>query len=277
MKAELKASKMQRLVLLPAPSRQAQDEENIGVGAVKPLDYPYNLFLNLEELLDPDRRFVYFFAYVLGKLRIVLWGAYDKERKEFHFDGSCRYRTDQLHSMVNTWRREGQTYVANVVRNRPAEILDVYLEGKRMTYPEYLRLKFILAYFDGEISYDELETRYPGSYESFVDEAGINPLEEEHALHLYDYIEEVAEKVKKYEGEVNRRDVNKSLNMHVQAVVGKIAERFEATVQTGSFQSSLYYGSLRVCPDKSECDIREGEGCEAYYYGRRYFNPEDIV
>lgn len=270
-------------------SRNEQEDLNIGV--IKPLIYPYNLFLNLKQLEDHNMEFVYFFVYTIGAKRIILWGVYDKSTEEFIIDGSCRYAPSELQTMVNTWKKNEQTYVANSVINRPKEIIARELGNKRMAYEEYLRDKFILAYINGQISKEELERRYPYGYDNFIfrfeEDTGLTEESPDYEIELMEYIDNLREQIIKYEKEINRTDLSSytlaNVSEEIYNAVNKITKQFYNAIKLGKFQIENFYSHLSPCPPISECSLKNFmNGCQVYYYGSpfaeniNYYHAGDV-
>jgi len=124
----------------------------MNIGVIAPLEFPFNLFINLKNLLDIDQNFVYFFVYSLVQKRIEIWGVYIKSTQQFLIDGSCKYTTSQLYNMTKTWKNEDYLYIA-----RPFELIGKYTGQEQLTYSEYLKYKFIIGYFKGLITEGELD------------------------------------------------------------------------------------------------------------------------
>jgi len=262
---------MQELVLLPLHAKQKEENVEEELNVVYPLVNPYNLFLNLSELLDPDLNHVYFFAYILGKERVVMWGVYDKETQDFYIEGTCRYRTGQLYAMTKVWKAQGQVYVANAVKNRINERLNHYMQGKPvMSYEQYLKKKFILGYLDGKISLHELENKYPGAWKEFN---LIHPLSPNYELDLDELRDELQNEIDKYQKTINRLDVSNALNANVSQIVAKITQRFKEKVER---EDRAITSTSNPCPDWKECQEAK-EGCEVYYYGSRYSSERDLA
>jgi len=267
--------KMQALIY-SIPNREQQ---NLSISIVKPLNFPYNLFLNLEELSDPNLRFVYFFVYVIGEKKIVLWGVYDKVDDKFYVDGLCRYVPSQLNMIVQRWKAHHQTYVANTVKDRPTEIINRELGYERTPYSEYVKNKYLLAYLDNKISREELENRYPGLYDEFItkfeDQTGLIPgLSEDYDVVLDDYIEDFRDSILNYENTINRTDLNsytlQNIDPELYNKIVRITKHFYDAIKTGMYESI----SISPCPQIEDCDPNTYEsGCELYFYGFGVANP----
>ena len=190
----------------------AQINEDLGI--VVPLEFPFNLFLNLKHLANPSIRFVYFYIYSLGKKRIVIWGVYDESTQKFIIDGSCKYQTLELANLIKTWKNYDFTYVGNTVKNRPREVLSGYFNKPQMNYPQYLKGKFILAYFQKKISQEELLSRYPYAlseiYNTILAEDKDAPFNFD--LYLDECLFSLEKTLSQYEQNINLIDSNREIS-----------------------------------------------------------------
>lgn len=273
---------MQQQILLPKTDLQyAQHQQNVYIGVIEPLDFPYNLFINVKDVLDPDRNFVYCFVYILGAKKIAFWATYNKKERIFNIAGGCRYKVNNLLKMTHTWEDQGNKYVANAVKNRFEDVLAGYLGTSRLTYSQYLRLKFILAYYNKQIKLEELKQRYPEELDKFLIEFEqktglIEGLSEDYEETFNKYLENIGNQISTYENSINRVDLDRSLNDRLYDATAKITQRFYDTVKKGEFQSDNYYTKLKDCPTLEKCQ-EDGENCEVYFYGTKYFDSADLL
>jgi hypothetical protein len=302
---------MQTLIWAEPELAQQQNQINLSLGIVQPLQFPYNLFLNFSNLIDPDSRFVYFFVYELGAKRIVFWGIYDKVDQTFSIDGACRYAPAQLAMMVRNWKEHNVNYVANSVMirqplkslmktfqehgfqftgrqvtNLPSERYTNLATEPIQTYAAYLEAKFILGYYDNKISETELETRYPGLHDEFIQqfENKTHPsiVVGDYDWKLAEYLADLRDEVRLYEEGINRTDLDQYLlpkvEHDIQATVAKITQRFYEAIKTGQFETETYYRALSRCPDLQACQVNAETECSVYFYGdvqQGLVNPRD--
>src|SRR3989337_152650 len=100
-------SRQAQLLTLAGPAQtlaEAKELANLSIGVIHPLEMPYNFFINLNHLMDPDQNLIYFFVTIYGSKKIALWGTYNKRTQEFLFDGGCKYIPWQLSDMIQTWK-----------------------------------------------------------------------------------------------------------------------------------------------------------------------------
>lgn len=239
------------------------DTKTLNIGLVTPLDSPFNLFLNLKQLINPDKRYVYLYIYSMGKRKIILWGVYDKYTKEFIIDSGCKYSTNQLYSMTMEWKNSGYTYIGNSVTNRPYTFINKYLDRPVMTYEEYTKKKFILKYIDETITEEDLIDKYGEEMENMLD-----MLETMDGVEQLNYISELEEEIKSYEKYINRTDIMKDIRRSVPNAIYDIlvilTERFQQTVETGVFNTNEYEETLDRCEYLHQC---KGDQCAVYFYG----------
>jgi len=70
--------------------------------------------------------------------------------------------------MVKTWEKHDQSYVSNSVKDNFSKRIAKNIGSSIMPYSEYLKNKFILAYFGHKITEKEMEKRYPGVIDQFI-------------------------------------------------------------------------------------------------------------
>jgi len=239
---------MQALIF--AVPEQTQDE--LSVGLVQPLTSPYNLFLNLDQLITSDQ--VDFFVYSIGSQRKILWGRYIKSTDIFQIDSGCEYKPRQLYEITLNWTRSGYTYIGNAVLNRQDKLIQEYLgEDTGMTYEEYTQLKYLAAYMQQEIT----ETEYESVY-------GPLPDIPEEPEDYYDYLADIQEQIQTFEEDFNRFDLNalimQRLTRPLRELVERITEKFRNAVAVGDFTN------LPHCPTYEECYLNPDTACHLYFF-----------
>jgi hypothetical protein len=226
--------------------------EELSVGLAQPLTSPYNLFLNLDQLINDDK--VDFFIYSIGAERKILWGVYDKLTRSFQIDSGCEYIPRQLYEITLNWTRFGFKYVGNTVVNRPQKLIQEYL-GKLpdMDYEDYTQLKYLEAYLLGEITEEEYRYQY-----------GSLPLIPEEPNEYYDYFTNLQQTIQQFEKNLNRLDLNRmllhKLTPSLKREVERITESFRNAVATGNFSQ------LPQCPTYEECIVNPTESCQLYFF-----------
>ncbi len=105
---------VQTLVNLEKTS-QDQDQLDLFVGLKSPLNDPFNIFLRVKDIESND---IYFYAYSLGKKKVVIWGLFDRNTNEFLIDEVCKYSPNDLKSMIDTWQNHKFKFFFSSVRNR---------------------------------------------------------------------------------------------------------------------------------------------------------------
>lgn len=209
----------------------------------------------------------------MGVKKIILWGYYHKKDTEFHISGGCKYKVTTLAKTLSIWENTGQEYVANAIKNRITPILDNYLDQSLMTYPQYLKLKYLLGYFGGKITEEELEDQYPNAlnvfYDQFEEEYGITLHNWRYDNLLNNYLEKLSEQVDQYEKTINRIDIKNGLTTKVLEIVKRITDRFYDAVKHQKWDN------LPPCPELEYCQDHIDPNCGVYFYGSQYLSPED--
>ena len=250
----------EQLLRYAVADNKKQKTQSLNVGLVRELDSPFNLFLNLKQLINPDNRYIYFYIYSMGKRKIILWGVYEKNKKEFIIDTGCKYNTDQLYTMTMKWKANNYTYIGNSVKNRPSTLISKYLNIPTLTYEEYTEFKYIIAYIDDKITDSEFIEKYG--------EEHLEVLELMDTIDLLDYREELLHKVTEYDQYINRTDimytVQKSLSSEVFDTLVLLTKRFQHIIERGNFNTLDYEKTLKKCRYLDEC---RGDECAVYFYG----------
>lgn len=247
---------------------------------VIPFDEPVNLYLNIEQLINSSHRFVYFFTSTYGKSKVILWGVYDKKRDIFSFDGSCRYRIQQLNNIINTWEKNKFVFIADYVRNRMVETLgSLFGQNAHITERQYHQYKYILSYYERKISKEQLEEFYPSALNDLE-----RKIQEKYALTnlindlqfdslLEDELDLIRLDVRNYEEFINRIDIPQHISLsRISDRIMNIVNKFYEDIKTGKY----LYSSV-PCPDESSCQ-EYCPACGVYYYGIHpdYLNKDDL-
>lgn len=280
---------------------QASNKDYNFVGITKPFNSPYNFFLKLEEVVDPDADRVDFFVYVMGQSKVVAWGYYRKSTRTFTFDGQCKYNVQHLSEMNKLWRSNGFTSAGNSVRDRIKETVSSYVGGEDVRKTDasqrmYEEKKFILALLvhhsdDLTLTEAELEAKYPGAieryntrvhtlcvaenqtpiYDANDEVVGYDSPDIECAVSEAEYAAKVLVKmqaeVDEYEASINRTDLSplvKVMQQTIQDAVHKITTRFYEELRGGQLEEQ----NLAPCPLIAECDISHDPLCGVYKYGQ---------
>lgn len=244
--------KTQMQTLIFAEPLQAQEE--LRVGLVQPLNSPYNLFVNVEDLLAPNTLEIRFYIYSIGAQRNILWGVYYKDSGLFEIDAGCQYVPRELYEITRNWIRSGYEYVGNSVTDRPNQIINQYLDKPQNTYNDYTKMKYLHAYLTNAIS----DQDYLSMYESLPQDIPDDP-------NAYiEYLLDLEEKITKYEASINRTDLNRQLLQKLSGSLRKslveITQNFAHAVERGD------YSMLSRCPTQKECfEGQWNASCRIYY------------
>lgn len=95
---------------------QNVEELDLYVSLNTRLDDPYNLFVRLDDVIN-QKSLIYFYAYSLGKKKIVIWGVYDRNINEFLIDDACKYKLNDLKNILETWKSNQYQFLSASVKN----------------------------------------------------------------------------------------------------------------------------------------------------------------
>lgn len=243
---------MQQLIF----AEMTKPVQSLSVGLVHQLDSPFNLFVNLAQLLDPNQQHVHLFIYSMGKKTIAGWGLYDRKSRTFELDGYCKYLLPQLYPMTQYWRRHDYQYVGNTVTDRASSRIAEYLGTPVINYEEYKKWKHIIAWYNHEITNADLDSAYPDIFNQLPD----------NAIDLHEYIQEIQIKAKRYEKTINRRDMSRELlnelTPQLRDTLNELFDKFADYVS----RSLINGWSVQTCPDLDFCRNNSGEtDCEVYF------------
>jgi len=92
------------------------EELDLYVSLNSRLDDPYNVFVRVDDIIN-QKSLIYFYAYSLGKKKIVIWGVYDKNNNEFLIDDACKYRLNDLKNILDVWKSNDYQFLLASVKN----------------------------------------------------------------------------------------------------------------------------------------------------------------
>lgn len=95
------------------------DSLDLYVGLHSDLTDPFNVFVKVSDL-EENRPLVYFYAYSMGKKKVVIWGVFDRTNNEFLIDDSCQYNADDLKSIIDSWKKNNYDFFFSSVKDRVA-------------------------------------------------------------------------------------------------------------------------------------------------------------
>lgn len=255
------------------------------IGIIRPLEFPFLIYINIEQLIDPEIDLVYFFVYSMGAKKMVAWGTYDKRTSQFEIDGSCRYNVRELSNMIRTWRENNFNYLGNAVKDRFTDLISSYLGQSTLSYDQYLEYKFLLAFFQNKISQTLLQSKYPDQPTKFAEEIILSHdlLEDdpEFNMFLQKRIHELDQQIRDYEMRINRVDLNinilNRLTDKIQHMVHDITQKFYDNLKFGQLLDDR---NLQPCPSLLQCFNQFDPNCSAYYYGNKelgYLSDNDEI
>ena len=104
-------------------AQRESDDLDLYVGLKTGLDDPFNIFLRVSDIAS-QKELIYFYAYSMGKKKVVLWGVYNRSTNEFLIDNACRYSPNDLKYMLDTWKTHDYSFYFYSVRNRITSRID---------------------------------------------------------------------------------------------------------------------------------------------------------
>lgn len=268
-----------QLIFANVQNQQRREDVDEYLGIYNELNNPILLFMNIQDLVN-DRAYVYFFAYSMGKKKLVFWGVYRKQYQDFIIDNSCRYNTRELSGMLKEWETIGYSYISNSIKDRFTSRIYEYVNDKSLTphisnYDDYRILKYILSYYNDRIDEDTLYTlinphKLEDFIQSFMREYGVIFIEDNMDT-FYNYLDELSEEIKLYESKLNRNDINATLKRLPEEVVLEIFEinaKFYKFISTTDIIKDYIYSSIPQCPERATClKNLQDELCGLYIYG----------
>lgn len=140
--------------------RNENDQLDLFAGVHTPLDDPYNIFFRISDVENHSPQ-IYFYAYSLGKRKVVFWGIYDYDQNEFLVDSACRYNVNLLSQMISTWKTNAYQYYSHSVKDRASQrmLLNLHFDDVRKaetllsTFKVYFLVKLLRQ---GKISPEKL-------------------------------------------------------------------------------------------------------------------------
>jgi hypothetical protein len=266
-------------MLLRTQVKEAPEKITDYIALVQGLDDPFNLFLRWDDLYN-NQPFIYFFAYSLGRQKVMVWGVYHQPTDTFSLDGGCQYRTPQLATIVREWKRQQFNYVANSVRDRIRPLLQSYVGGRQsgmLSYEEYVRLKSIIAYFDGTLPEYIIKRQFGSNvisdfYDQFEQQSNLKPYQEAYHEMFPQYINQWRRQLDQYERWINRNDISSDVPVQLRALIQHMSQRFQETIERSSY---VTIQGLVPCPTILDCTLMSMKECQLYTYGTYDFNPND--
>lgn len=144
---------VKELLLIKAGQHNQQKDtiENL-INLIKPLTDPYFIYINIAQLQDTSSKFIYFYAYRMGREKILLWGSYNRITKNINIAGGCKYNNlALLNSAIKIWNSKGFAYVFGEVKNKSTNLISLYLYLENMTPDQYFKQKNLIALLRNEI------------------------------------------------------------------------------------------------------------------------------
>jgi hypothetical protein len=123
-----------------------------------------------------------------------------------------------------------------------AQLAEKASKKKRMSYEEYERKKYLLAYLHGDIEEKDYQKRYKRL-----------PSLPKEDYELYSYTYDLEKELEEYEEDINRIDVTAKIETPLMLAVNKIMKRFSEAVAKGQINTKTFESALEQCPEIKEC------------------------
>jgi hypothetical protein len=176
----------QTLVKKPdvATTQRESDDLDLFVGVKTSLNDPYNLFFRTSDI-STQAQLIYFYAYSMGKKKIVMWGVYDRSTNEFLVDNSCLYHPNNLKAILDTWNTNAYDFISSsgkdnitsrMIKNNSFHQGEVkaaeglYGDFKRYFMAKLTRDGLVPVSVSTDSSYRQLVQVDPEEFESIYDE-----------------------------------------------------------------------------------------------------------
>ena len=98
-------------------TEQERDQLDLYVSLKTSLGDPFNVFLRVKDIQDKSD-IIYFYAYSLGKKKVIIWGIYDQKDNEFLIDDACKYQANDLKGILDTWKNHDYNFFFSGVKDR---------------------------------------------------------------------------------------------------------------------------------------------------------------
>lgn len=97
-------------------TQREADDLDLFVGVTTAISSPYNLFLRVSDV-EANSTMIYFYAYSLGRERVILWGVYDAINNEFLVDNNCLYDISDLADIIKIWQSHAYKFSLSSQKN----------------------------------------------------------------------------------------------------------------------------------------------------------------
>jgi len=260
-----------------------EKEEHEETKHVNELESPFNLFLRIPDLIDDEKRYIYFLAYSIGKKRVVLWGVYDKRKKEIIIDNACKYAVKNLMGILRQWKFNEYEYTANAVKNQIIKRIRLYL-SEMLEDP----LPDIKTYEDYEFFKDKVErAEFYNDYDEellayFEDKFNVTESNHDYFKKLDEFLGDLLMQIDKYEKELNLKTTDQKLlnkmDKEVRELIEEVVNKFFKELERSKFASKNIMDVISDCPSLDECmsSVFGDDFCAVYFYGDRYFYEDDF-
>ena len=148
----------QQIQMIRPQFTQIRDNLDLYVGFVTPLNSPFNFFVKKEDLKYPND-IIYFYAYSMGKNKVVIWGVYDPHTEEFLLDNNCKYNVSQMKEIVDNIQNNGYEYKFSASKNRISSSKIMVQLGISRKYSREIYDKFKSYFISKIVIYGHIKSK----------------------------------------------------------------------------------------------------------------------
>lgn len=91
------------------------------------LTSPYLFFVKIEPNMEKNR-YIYWFAYCMGKVNSMLWGVYKTKKKQYSIKGVCKFSLGSLNDAIKLKKEQGFILVSAMAKDNITPTFKKYLD-----------------------------------------------------------------------------------------------------------------------------------------------------
>lgn len=91
------------------------------------LTNPFLFFIKIEPNME-NKKYIYWFAYCMGKVNSLLWGVYKNKKKQFSIKGICKMTMNALHDSLQLKKDQGFVIAAEMSKDKITPSFKKYLD-----------------------------------------------------------------------------------------------------------------------------------------------------
>lgn len=175
------------------------DDLDLFVGVNTAITSPYNLFVRVSDI-ETNASLIYFYAYSLGREKVMLWGVYDAINNEFLVDNNCTYDINDLASIIKIWQDHAYKFLSSSQKDmmtmnlRQNRIYDD-VKYQRSLWSAFRVVFYANLVYDGLLNLQQIkflvQASDPKIYKNLIMQQEVNRLIEENADVQADYYDQL--------------------------------------------------------------------------------------